>query len=170
MESTQTIHIVQFSLQSLQNIFAQRNFQPGNADWLTSKKATKCWYDRPISSTPHISRMECIASVGAPTSTVLQPNPDERMGPIVLPHAMSLFTQNSWLGMPRRRPTSLKHSRFLLGWRVGARRQRSRSFRAGNKHPDQEGVYRELGCGSTLYTLVLAEERSQEIKFRGRIA
>ena len=47
------------------------------------------------------------STCGAPTSTVRQPSPDARMGPIVDPHAMSERTQNSCVGMPRRRATSL---------------------------------------------------------------
>ena len=60
-----------------------------------------------MSSTPHISRIECIDSCGAPTSTVRQPRLEARIGPMVEPHAMSLRTLNSWAGMPRRLPTSL---------------------------------------------------------------
>ena len=81
---------------------------------LTSKKATKCWYESPMSSTPHISRMECIEREGAPTSTVLHPSPDAKIGPIVLPHPISLLTQNSWHGMPLLFPTSLQSPKQLI--------------------------------------------------------
>ena len=80
---------------------------------LTSKKATKCWYENPMSSTPHISRIECIEREGAPTSTVLHPSPDAKMGPIVLPQPISLLTQNSWHGMPLLLPTSLHSPQHL---------------------------------------------------------
>ena len=53
------------------------------------------------------SEPACAVTCGAPTSTVRQPRPDARIGPIVEPHAMSERTQNSWVGMPRRRATSL---------------------------------------------------------------
>ena len=69
-----------------------------------------------MSSTPHISLIECMDSWGAPTSTVRQPKFAARMGPMVLPQAMSLRTQNSWVGMPWRRATSLQRLFNKTGW------------------------------------------------------
>ena len=57
---------------------------------------------------PHISLMLCMLSWGPPTSTVRQPSPEDRMGPIVDPQAMSDFTQNSCVGMPRLLASSLQ--------------------------------------------------------------
>ena len=62
----------------------------------------------------HISRMECIASCGAPTSTVRQPSPEAKIGPMVDPHAISERTQNSCVGMFRLRATSLQ-SKGIVG-------------------------------------------------------
>lgn len=56
-------------------------------------------------------RREPFFTCGAPTSTVRQPSPEARIGPMVDPHAMSLRTQNSCVGMPRRRATSLRQNR-----------------------------------------------------------
>ena len=73
----------------------------------TLKKARKWRYEWSMSSTPHISRMECMESCAAPTSTVLHPRFAARMGPIVLPQAMSLRTLKSCVGIPCRLATSL---------------------------------------------------------------
>jgi len=43
----------------------------------------------------HISRIECMDSWGAPTSTVAMPNFDDMIGPIVEPHGESLRTTKS---------------------------------------------------------------------------
>lgn len=51
-------------------------------------------YPCTASSTPIISRIECMDSCGDPTSTVLIPERAESIGPIVLPQPESLFTCN----------------------------------------------------------------------------
>lgn len=67
---------------------------------LTLKNAQKWACEWPTSATAAISRMLCIASVAAPTSSVLQPSEDARMGPMVEPHPMSDRVQKSCVGMP----------------------------------------------------------------------
>ena len=61
-----------------------------------SKNAQKCSYECAMSSVPHISRMECIASCGAPTSSTLQPKLDARMGPASSPHVKQ---RSMWTGL-----------------------------------------------------------------------
>ena len=53
------------------------------------------------------SRTLCMLHCGMPTSTVLIPVFAEIMGPMVLPHPMSLLTTNSWHGIPLFVPHSL---------------------------------------------------------------
>ncbi len=43
----------------------------------------------------HISRMECMASCGAPRSRTAIPKRDAKIGPIVVPHGLSFLTITS---------------------------------------------------------------------------
>ena len=61
-----------------------------------------------VTLVPHISRMLCIDSWGAPTSKVRHPMPLAKIGPIVEPHSMSLRILNSCVGMPRLWASSLQ--------------------------------------------------------------
>ena len=52
-----------------------------------------------LCSTPEvqvISLMECMESWGAPTSRTGTPSRADRMGPMVVPHGLSLRTITSW--------------------------------------------------------------------------
>lgn len=75
-----------------------------NMNGRVSNKCTR------ITLVPHISRMLCMESWGAPTSRVRQPMPLAKIGPIVEPHSMSLRMQNSCVGIPRLWASSLQIS------------------------------------------------------------
>mmetsp|Transcript_9079 Transcript_9079/g.29991 ORF Transcript_9079/g.29991 Transcript_9079/m.29991 type:complete len:223 (-) Transcript_9079:1128-1796(-) len=63
-----------------------------------SNAALKTAFEWATSSTAQSSRIECMLSMGAPTSTVLTPSPAALMGPMVEPQAQSARTANSWHG------------------------------------------------------------------------
>ena len=52
------------------------------------------------SSTPQSSRAECIESCGTPTSMVSIPRRVAVIGPIVDPHGMLFFEENTWVERP----------------------------------------------------------------------
>ena len=58
------------------------------------------------SSTPIVSRMECIEREGTPRSTVLIPTLAEMIGPMVDPQGQSFLTTNSCTGASARRESS----------------------------------------------------------------
>eukprot|EP00983_Pelagomonas_calceolata_P071055 1151036-Pelagomonas_calceolata.AAC.1 len=62
-----------------------------------------------IASHPHISRMECMANCGTPTSTVRHPSEEAKIGPIVLPQGMSGCRAG---GPPARKTTSIEHDQL----------------------------------------------------------